>query len=77
MNFPKGWTAQENISNLKLSIADKWMLFKLKQIIDTSNQHLEKYEFGEFANKLYDFWYEFCSIYIEQFLSKIFITILH
>lgn len=65
MNFPKGWTAKESLDGLKLNVADKWMLYKLKNIIDVSNQHLEKYEFGEFAGKIYEFWYEFCSVYIE------------
>lgn len=69
MNFPKGWTAKESLEGLKLSIADKWMLSKLSQIVDKTNEHLEKYEFGEFASKIYEFWYEFCSVYIE--VSKI------
>jgi len=69
MNFPKGWKATKDINTLNLNIADKWMLSKLKNIIDVSNLHLENYEFGEFANHLYEFWYLFCSIYIE--VSKI------
>lgn len=70
MQWPENWKATSDVSSLKLNHADKWILSKLHNIIQSSNEALKNYEFGTFANNLYDFWLkEFCDIYIE--VSKI------
>lgn len=53
-----------------LSVADKWILTRLNETIDTVTKLSDKYEFGEVGRALYNFiWDEFCDWYIE--MSKI------
>ena len=53
-----------------LSIADKWILNELNEVIKIVNENLESYRIGEVASILYDFfWNKYCDWYIE--LSKI------
>ena len=53
-----------------LSLADKWILTRLNETIETVTNLSEKYEFGEVGRALYNFiWDEFCDWYIE--MSKI------
>jgi valyl-tRNA synthetase len=56
----------EEKPDLKLSLADKWLLQRLKETARAVNANLEKYELGEAAGTLYDFvWDEFCDWYLE------------
>ena len=49
-----------------LTLADKWILSELKDMIESVTQALEKYELGMAANKLYEFtWNLYCDWYIE------------
>ena len=49
-----------------LSIEDKWILNKLDKLTVEVSNHIEKYEIGIAATKIYDFiWSEFCDWYIE------------
>ena len=49
-----------------LQIEDKWILNKLDKLIVEVTNHIEKYEVGIAATKIYDFiWNEFCDWYIE------------
>ena len=51
-------------------LADKWILTRLNETIETVTNLSEKYEFGEVGRALYNFiWDEFCDWYIE--MSKI------
>jgi valyl-tRNA synthetase len=59
-----------DISNVKLSdltVADKWILSKMNDLIQDVTDNIEKYELGIAASKIYDFlWEEFCDWYIEM-----------
>ncbi len=49
-----------------LRVEDKWILNKLDKLIVEVTNHIDKYEVGIAANKIYDFiWSEFCDWYIE------------
>ncbi len=55
-----------NISDCKLSIADKWIITKLNKSIKEVTLNMEKYEMGVALANLYDFvWTDFCDWYIE------------
>lgn len=50
----------------QLTLADKWIMERLRQTALTVNDCLEKYELGEALRNLYDFtWDEFCDWYLE------------
>ncbi|MDE5830757.1 MAG: class I tRNA ligase family protein, partial [Clostridia bacterium] len=52
-------------SDLKLE--DKWLLNKLDKLVKEVTNHIEKYEVGIAATKIYDFvWNEYCDWYIEM-----------
>ncbi|GAB5046135.1 valine--tRNA ligase [Thermodesulfovibrio sp. TK110] len=49
---------------------NRWILSKLSETIEETNQALEAYRFNDAANSVYQFlWHEFCDWYIE--LSKV------
>lgn len=49
-----------------LKVEDKWILNKLDKLVLEVTRHIEKYEIGIAATKIYDFiWSEFCDWYIE------------
>jgi valyl-tRNA synthetase len=53
-------------SDLKLSMADRWMLSRLNHTVDEVNRALDDFQFNEAAEGLYHFfWHEFCDWYIE------------
>jgi len=55
------------IPNSKLTSADKRILEALNKTIKSVNKDLEKFQFGQAAHKLYDFfWHDFCDQYIEK-----------
>jgi valyl-tRNA synthetase len=59
----------KDISSVKFSEADKWILGKLNKTIKEARKLFDKYEFGLALAYLYDFvWSDFCDWYIE--LSK-------
>ncbi|MCL1901266.1 MAG: valine--tRNA ligase, partial [Firmicutes bacterium] len=56
-----------DISEIKLNLADKWILKKLNTTIREVTKNMEKYELGLASAKLYDFvWSDFCDWYIEM-----------
>lgn len=56
----------KDINKVKKTMADKWLLSRLNNVIRSITKNLEKYEIGIAASKLYDFvWSEFCDWYIE------------
>ena len=72
----KIWNASRfvlmNIEDLKeltfdnLTKEDKWILTKYENIVKSSINHMDKYEFNLFGTETYDFVYnDFCSNYIE------------
>ncbi|TGU70669.1 valine--tRNA ligase [Geomonas terrae] len=53
-------------ASLKLSNADRWILFRLNEAAASVDSALEGFRFNEAANELYRFtWSEFCDWYIE------------
>ena len=51
---------------LNLSMADRWILTRLRSVEIEVNQALTEYRYNEVANTLYAFtWHEFCDWYIE------------
>lgn len=55
-----------NIEDCNLTLADKWILTKLNEVIKTVTDLVEKFELGMSCQALYDFvWSEFCDWYIE------------
>ncbi|MFC5466750.1 valine--tRNA ligase [Lederbergia graminis] len=49
------------------SVADKWILTRLNDTIETVTKLADKYEFGEVGRALYNFiWDDFCDWYIEM-----------
>ncbi len=60
----------ENMENLNLSFADKWILSKLQNIIKKIDIAISKYRFQEIATSIYEFfWHQFCDWYLE--ISKV------
>ena len=59
----------KELSDCKLSIADKWIISKLNDTVKAVTLNMEKFEIGLAATIAHDFlWYDFCDWYIE--LSK-------
>lgn len=58
---------KSQISNSKcLSLADRWILTRLNQVIEKVTEGLNSYHFNESAQILYDFvWHEYCDWYLE------------
>ena len=49
------------------SVADKWILTRLNETIETVTKLADRYEFGEVGRNLYNFiWDDFCDWYIEM-----------
>lgn len=64
----EGMTVKD-ISECKLSVADKWIISRLNDTIKRVTLNMEKFEIGLAAATAHDFvWYDFCDWYIE--LSK-------
>ncbi|MGN0436175.1 MAG: valine--tRNA ligase [Wujia sp.] len=56
-----------NVDMNSLTLADRWILSKMNDLIVEVTENMEKYELGIAVAKLYDFlWEEFCDWYIEM-----------
>lgn len=68
-NFPTDFTPSSNgVLDCKdnLSLADKWILSRLSDLVDSTNQNFTDYKFGDMVNGLYDFWRkELADVYLE------------
>jgi len=59
------------ISNSKLTVADKKILKTLEKTVKSTDKDLETFQFGKAARALYTFfWHDFCDIYIEKSKSQ-------
>ncbi len=57
----------ENTEIKDLSRADKWILARLNEIIESVTEKLEKFQFSDAGTTIYDFfWGEFCDWYVEM-----------
>jgi len=55
-----------DIGDVTLAPEDKWLLHRLSEVTREITGHMEEYEIGMAAGKVYDFvWSEFCDWYIE------------
>lgn len=62
-----GLTYEEIDLSGEKSVADKWILTRLNETIETVTRLSDKYEFGEVGRVLYNFiWDDFCDWYIEM-----------
>ena len=65
MNIEKADAKDVELSSL--TIADRWILSKMNDLVKEVTDNMEKYELGIAVSKLYDFiWEEFCDWYIEM-----------
>ena len=56
-----------------LTLEDKWILNKLDKLACEVTNHIEKYEVGIAATKIYEFiWSEYCDWYIEMSKSRLY-----
>ncbi len=56
----------KDIKDVKLNLADKWILTELNKLIKNIDTKFDKYDIGMAASELYDFfWTKFCDWYIE------------
>ncbi|MXP51111.1 valine--tRNA ligase [Pantoea sp. SoEX] len=63
----------KNNKEIKLSIADRWIINQLNDLVKNYREALDSYRFDIAANKLYDFtWNEFCDWYVE--ITKIILS---
>lgn len=56
----------ESLEGKALELPDQWILTRFNETVDEVTQHLNHYDLGLAAQKIYDFaWSEFCDWYIE------------
>ncbi|MBT1444411.1 valine--tRNA ligase [Shewanella sp. JM162201] len=61
-NSPNGKSGGE----MKLSLADRWVIGKFQETVKTFDEHINAYRFDLAANTLYEFtWNQFCDWYLE------------
>ena len=59
--------------DLKLNLADKWMLSRTNEVTKKIDKAMERYSFGEMSKTLYDFiWNEYCDWYIEILKERLY-----
>ncbi|HMA60856.1 MAG TPA: valine--tRNA ligase, partial [Halanaerobiales bacterium] len=59
--------------DLKLNLADKWMLSRTNEVTQKIDDAMERYSFGEMSKSLYDFiWNEYCDWYIEILKERLY-----
>jgi len=73
-NYKLQITNKSQASNFKIQNKDdQWILALLDKTIKNVTQDMEKYRFGQAAEKLYGFfWHEFCDIYLEQAKKRLY-----
>jgi valyl-tRNA synthetase len=61
-----GFNSQLTINESQLTLADKWILMRLKCAIEAVRKGMEGYRFNDVANAVYQFiWHELCDWYVE------------
>ncbi len=59
-------------SDLKMDLADRWIVTRANELIASVHESLEDYRFNEAAQCLYQFlWHEFCDWYLEIVKARI------
>src|SRR6056297_3746069 len=73
MNLDDFDYAEINEAELKLNLADKWMLSRTNEVTQKIDEAMERYSFGLVSETLYDFiWSEFCDWYIELIKPRLY-----
>ncbi|MGO3169427.1 MAG: valine--tRNA ligase [Bavariicoccus seileri] len=63
----EGFTVQDIDLNGPKTLADKWILSRLNEVIQKTTELFDKFEFGEAGRQLYHFiWDDYCDWYIEM-----------
>ncbi|MBU0712258.1 class I tRNA ligase family protein, partial [bacterium] len=58
---------------LTLSLADQWILIRLKKTVDKVEKNLKRFRFDEVARAIYDFvWSDYCDWYIELIKDRLY-----
>ncbi|MDQ6823276.1 MAG: valine--tRNA ligase [Candidatus Eremiobacteraeota bacterium] len=67
LSLPEGLPSALSLpSPLRLTLADRWILTRLAQTVEEVGRGLDRYDFGNLAEKLWKFiWYECCDWYLE------------
>lgn len=66
MNLEDYQSSDKAITDLELSVMDRWVLQRMDETIETCTSALESYRFNEYSHALYHFvWHTFCDWYIE------------
>ncbi|MDQ6826404.1 MAG: valine--tRNA ligase [Candidatus Eremiobacteraeota bacterium] len=67
LSLPEGLAQATTLpSHGALSLADKWILTRLRATVEDATKGLDAYDFGTVAETLWKFiWYEFCDWYVE------------
>ncbi len=66
-SLPEGLSSSRLPARDELSLADRWILTRLHDLIVTVTNAFDRFEFGVAADALLDFiWYTFCDWYIES-----------
>ena len=64
---------KSDISNIKLSIEDKWIISKLNTLAKEVSINMDNYDLGVALDKIYTFiWNEFCDWYIEIVKTRLY-----
>ncbi|MDO9548605.1 MAG: valine--tRNA ligase [Candidatus Marinimicrobia bacterium] len=58
---------------LALTLADQWILIRLKKTVDRVDKNLKRFRFDEVARVIYDFvWSDYCDWYIELIKDRLY-----
>jgi len=58
---------------LTLTLADQWILIRLKKTVDKVEKNLKRFRFDEVARTIYDFvWSDYCDWYIELIKDRLY-----
>ncbi|MDD3173241.1 MAG: valine--tRNA ligase [Herbinix sp.] len=72
MNLEKA-TISETIDEKLLTVADKWILSKVNNLVKEATENMESYDLGIAVQKINDFiWEEFCDWYIEMVKPRLY-----
>jgi valyl-tRNA synthetase len=67
-----GFNSQSTLHDAKLTLADKWILIRLKYAIEAVRKGMDGYRFNDVANAVYRFiWHELCDWYVEFIKSDL------
>tara|TARA_Y100000768_G_scaffold385192_1_gene370795 strand:+ start:10778 stop:13513 length:2736 start_codon:yes stop_codon:yes gene_type:complete len=67
-----GYDYNENLNAQKATIFDKWIMYKLDNVVSDFKKYTTNYRFDLMANNIYDFvWNEYCDWYLEISKNKI------